>query len=99
MSSPAVSETVRAIRFHRIGEFSNQKKATCVCVGVRVVLEMLPSSLISLKSAAYFLLVRSYGGGGRNWSPPDMTNGVTSPHVGTTWKSVPATPWKSPCAG
>ena len=59
MSSPAAWETVRAIRFHLIGEFSNQKKAISVWSGVRPVLFRPPSAFISLKSAAYFLLVRS----------------------------------------
>ena len=94
-----LTETVRAIRFQRIGEDSYQNKAISVWVLVRVVLVRLPSSFSSLKSAAYCTLVRACGGGGRSWSPLVITNGVTSPQLVTTWKSAPATHWKSPGAG
>ena len=72
------------MRFHASGELSIQNKPISVWSGVRalgVVMSSPPSALISLKSAAYAVLVTGSGGPGRNCEPLVSTNGVTAPHV------------------
>src|ERR687896_742652 len=91
-SSPSAIETVRAMRFHAKGELSIQNKPISVCSSVRalgVVTPSPPSNLISLKSAAYFLLPTRYGGLERNCELRLSTNGVTSPQPGAKAKLTP----------
>jgi hypothetical protein len=68
-SSPSAVETVRAIRFHCSGELSSQNRAISVWSSVRalgVVTSSPPRRCTSSTSAANSLLVRRYGGPGRN---------------------------------
>ena len=59
-----------------------------VCSGVRWVLFLPPSALISLKSRAHVSLVRLGGGPGRNWSPLVITQGLRLPQWGTAGTTV-----------
>src|SRR5262245_5897759 len=56
---------------------SRQTRAASVWSGGRVVLLRLPSSLASLKAAAYSGLAKA-GGGGRNWALLATAKGVMS---------------------
>ena len=78
---PCAAAANRAIRFHVIVEASTQKFATCVCSGVRSVLLIDPSRLISLKSCVYASLVKAGGGSGRNCEALRIVKGRTFPQA------------------
>src|SRR5882724_4667057 len=64
---------------------SAQNKAISVWSSVRVELTSSPSSLTSLKSAAYCWLSRDGGPGGRNCELLVIANGTTNPHCGSKY--------------
>src|SRR5438552_18793153 len=64
------------MRFQASGVFSAQNNATSVCSLERLVLERLPISLTSLRSAVYSGLLRASGGGKRNCEGRVSTQGA-----------------------
>src|SRR5437868_12046983 len=70
------------------GPVSVQNRAVSVCCGVRAVLPFAPSEALSAKSAAHSLLRSAGGGGGRNWAPLAIVQGLTEPHADPTGSAV-----------
>src|SRR5438552_8494308 len=64
------------MRFQASGVFSAQSNATSVCSLERLVLERLPISLTSLRSAVYSGLLRASGGDKRSCEGRVSTQGV-----------------------
>ena len=92
------------MRFHMSGELSHQKRAICVCSGVRevgVVTPSPPSVCTSATSAAYRWLVSGYGGRGSNRCRLGRANGTTAPQPGAKangWSGVKRySPGAVPC--
>jgi hypothetical protein len=75
--SPFSVASARSVRGHWIAAFSDQKRATSVCSGVRTALSARPYALTSLKSSAYSALVSGFGPSGRNWSFDVSVSGLT----------------------
>jgi hypothetical protein len=77
MSSPWLADSARNTRFHSAGPWSCQKIAASVWSAVRVVLEIEPSRLTSLKSSAYASLVSGFGGSESSIATSGTRNGRT----------------------
>src|SRR4051794_27899475 len=81
---------------------SAQKCANSVSSAVRAVLVLPPYSSVRLKSAAYRVLSKAGGGGGRNCEALVMAQGVTCPHCGVRAEVTPGVSSYSPggpCGG
>src|SRR5258708_16040022 len=74
--SPRAAESCAATGFYASGVSSAQNNATSVCSLERLVLERLPMSLTSLRSAAYSGLLRASGAAKRNCEGRVSTQGV-----------------------
>src|SRR5205823_10541699 len=74
-----LAASVRKIPFQSAIAWSCQKIAASVWSAVRLVLVSEPSSLTSLKSSAYWTLVRAFGPSVRSISALGMMNGSTFP--------------------
>src|SRR5262249_30875959 len=78
-SRPGVLATERATGQYTFGSVASQNWAIAVCSGVRCVLVLPPTALISLKSRFHVSLVSAGGGPGRNWSPLVITHALRLP--------------------
>ena len=82
MSRFWLAASARKIRFQSAIAWSCQKMAASVWSGVRVILVSEPTSLISLKSSAYSVLVSAFGPFVRSISTLGTMNGRTLPTHG-----------------
>src|SRR5215472_13404843 len=82
--------TERATWFSSEMSTAAHSLAVCAWSGVRFVLVAPPMALISFTSSAYFLLVRSGGGAGRNCDGLAIANGASIAICGKAAGNVPS---------